>query len=543
MILTVSPEGDAQFKTIQEAIDAAPNSLQAPIVIRIYRGNYHEKLHVNKNNLRLIGDAAERVTLTNSDYALQLDDEGNPKNTFLSYTMIVTGNNVSVENMTILNEAGPGDKVGQAVAVYAAGDRISFNNCVFRAHQDTLYCGPTMPNVAKNALPHVLPVQTDRVGDGSFSPCRQYYQNCTIQGDIDFIFGGYTCWFEKCTLICNNRHSDVNGYYTAANTPKDQAHGFIFNECHLTGDGCQNETVYLGRPWRAYAKTAFLNCQIESCVKKEGWQDWNEDRPVTWRYQEYGNYDMTHRHPAASRMTKAECNALTIRTVLSGYDGWNPQNPAKTIYICGDSTAADYDEARMPMTGWGQVLSAFLPRHILVQNEAQCGRSSKSFIAQARLLNIEHCLNPGDILLIQFGHNDEKPDRERATSPYTTYTDYLSLYIDAARQQGACPVLMTPIVRRHFENGKWIDTHGEYLNAMRMLAKQKGVLLIDMAQLTLDLVMQLGDTASIPLWCHIEKGHRNYPDGLTDNTHLSVEGAYRIAKIVALQLQKHQLID
>ncbi len=547
MILTVSPDGSAQYTTIQAAVDAAPDSFSTPAVIRVYRGDYDEKLHITKNNLRIVGDAAERVTLTHSDYAKQTYADGvTEKGTFCSYTVIITGHNVEIENMTIRNDAGDGRVVGQAVAVYAAGDRGIFRNCRFVANQDTLYCGPVMPKVADNALPYVLPVTAASCGDATLVPYRQYFENCEIVGDVDYIFGSFTCWFEKCKLICNNRGESLNGYYTATNTPETQPFGFVFNQCHLTGDNCAPKSVSLGRPWRKFARTTFLNCQMDECVMDEGWLDWDEERPVTFRYQEYGTTGarnhLSLRHPAAAILNFTQAAAITVKTVLSGYDGWDPQHPFKTIYICGDSTAANYSPEQAPMTGWGQVLHAFVPFNVFVDNHAMCGRSSKSFIGEQRLLNIEHCLREGDILLIQFGHNDEKPDRERATDPYTTYLDYLSIYLNAAREHGAIPVLMTPITRRKFQDGKLQYTHLEYPLAMKTLAKEKGVYLVDMEQLTHDLAQTLGDEDSIPLWCHLEEGHPNYPEGLKDDTHLKFEGAYQFAFLAADALKELKLV-
>ncbi len=324
MVLKVALDGSGDFSTIQAAVDAAPEQGSETVIIQIGIGRYHEKLHITKDNLILMGEDAERVVLYNSDYAKQTYPDGAEKGTFLSYTVIITGNNVELRSMTIRNDAGPGTVVGQAVAVYAAGDRVIFRNVKMLANQDTLFCGPTMKKVCDNALPYILPNQSESVGDAGYTKCRQYFEDCLIQGDIDFIFGPYTCWFERCQLICNNRDEAVNGYCTAANTPEDQPYGFVFNRCHLKGDGCKDSTVYLGRPWRAYARTVFLNCEMDACVKPVGWEDW--DKPVTFRYGEFNTTgsraDTKDRHPNATLLSPEEAQGYTVKSVLGGHDSW-----------------------------------------------------------------------------------------------------------------------------------------------------------------------------------------------------------------------------
>ncbi len=213
-----------------------------------------------------------------------------------------------------------------------------------------------------------------------------------------------------------------------------------------------------------------------------------------------------------------------------------PRKP--TWFLCGDSTMCDYTPQEAPRTGWGQALRE-LVQDAWVENCAMSGRSSKSFVAEKRLGFVELCLRKGDKLLIQFGHNDEKPDVERATVARVTYPEYLNMYIDAARRQGAEPVLLTSIARRHFdENGQLKHTHGDYPAAMRELAEYRGVRLLDMEKATEALVQSLGDEGSKALYNWQEVGHPNYPDGVQDNTHLCYTGALRMAKI-ALELMEN----
>ena len=190
------------------------------------------------------------------------------------------------------------------------------------------------------------------------------------------------------------------------------------------------------------------------------------------------------------------------------------------------------------MTGWGQALQALLPDGVYVENCAVNGRSSKSFVAERRLNYVELCLRRGDKLLISFGHNDEKEDVLRHTDPYTTYQEYLSMYIDAARRQGAEPVLLTSIVRRSFdEQGRLRPTHGAYPQAMRTLADWRGVRLIDLERATAALVQAAGEEGSRAIYCHVPAGHPNYPEGVADNSHLQFNGAAQIAQLALRLLQ------
>lgn len=531
----IAKDGSGDFTSIQAAIDAAPISSRTPTILLLRMDEYQERVIVNKDNIRIVGENRDRTVITNSGCAKDLGPDGKEKGTFLSYTFLVTGKNVEVENLTIRNDAGDGRDVGQAVAVYAAGDRGVWRNVRMIASQDTLFCGPTMPKVARDALPRIIPEGVESVGNCPVVLGRQYFEDCYIQGDVDFIFGPYRCWFERCTLFMNER----GGFYTAANTPEQAPYGLVFHKCRLTG-ACAPGQAYLGRPWRPFAHTMFLHCEMDECVAPEGFQDWGETK-ITARCGEYGTTgaraDQRTRHPGQARLTDEEAAFLTLREVIGGYDGWNPMKRTPTWFLCGDSTLCSYTPNWAPMMGWGQALSA-LADGVFVENCAVAGRSSKSFIGEMRLNFIELCLRRGDKLFIQFGHNDEKEDLERATSARVTYPEYLGMYIDAARRQGAEPILLTSIARRHFdENGVLLHTHGDYPAAMRDLAIHRGVRLLDMEKATEELYTALGEEGSKALFNWQAKGHPNYPDGVQDNTHLCLTGAVCLAQL-ALKLLK-----
>ena len=539
----IAKDGSGDFTSIQAAVDAMPGGGRAPTLLLVRKGTYHERVIVNKDNLRIIGEDREETVLTYSACAKDRYPDGTEKGTFLSFTLLVTGRNVTVENLTVRNDAGDGRLVGQAVAVYAAGDRGAWRDCRFIAHQDTLFCGPVMPKVEECASPRLGPGErVESVGDCPLTESRQYFENCFIQGDIDFIFGPFRCWFEGCTLFMNAR----GGFYTAANTPEGQPYGMVFHRCRLTGE-CGPGAAYLGRPWRKFAQTLFLDCEMDEHVSPQGFQDWDEVRLVTNRYGEYGTTgpraDQAPRHPRQKRLTEWEARCVTLPEVIGGWDHWRPDQPTPTWYLCGDSTMANYPADQAPMTGWGQKLQALIEDGY-VENCAVNGRSSKSFLAENRLALIEMCLRPGDKLVISFGHNDEKPDPARHTDPQTTYPQTLTQYLDAARRHGAEPILATSIARRLFdEEGRLLPTHGAYPGAMRALAKEQGVRLVDLERATAALVQQAGPEGSQSIYCFVPAGHPNYPQGLQDNSHLQADGAAQIAALFLRRLSSPQAED
>lgn len=321
----VAKDGSGDFTSVQAAIDALPDDGQESATVLVRRGEYRERVVVDKDNVRLLGESREDTVITWNACAHDLDASGKEKGTFLSFTMLVTGRNVTVENLTVRNDAGDGSVAGQAVAVYAAGDRGVWRDCDLTAHQDTLFCGPVMPKIGAEIAPHSLAGAecVESVGDCPETHSRQYFENCLIRGDIDFIFGPYRCWFEDCALDMNAR----GGWYTAANTPEAQPYGLVFHRCRLTGE-CAPGQAYLGRPWRRFARTLFLSCEMDRCVAPLGFIDWDETRVITERC---GEGDSTgagaspdHRHPRQKRLSPEEVRRVTLPEVIGGLDGWRP---------------------------------------------------------------------------------------------------------------------------------------------------------------------------------------------------------------------------
>ncbi|GGN64646.1 hypothetical protein GCM10010112_25120 [Actinoplanes lobatus] len=209
--------------------------------------------------------------------------------------------------------------------------------------------------------------------------------------------------------------------------------------------------------------------------------------------------------------------------------------PRPTVFVAGDSTAATYAVADHPRAGWGQALPVFLRHDIRVVNEALSGASSKSFVDLGRLDRILAAIRPGDVLLVSFGHNDSKTaDPARYTEPWTTFHDYLRLYLDGARAARATPILVTPVERRRFTaEGTPYLSHGEYPAAMRDLAATTRTPLIDLTDLSFALWGELGPEATKDYFLWLDAGESpNYPDGVVDNTHFQAHGAIEVARLV-----------
>jgi pectinesterase len=294
----VAKDGSGKYTTIQEAVDACRDYTEKPYTIFIKNGVYHEKLVVPswKAHITFIGENVDSVVITYNDYSGKVMDSASGKKfgTFTSHTCLVAGNNITFENITFVNSAG---RVGQAVAMHVEGDRCIFRNCKFVGNQDTLFTG----------------------GDQS----RQYFYNCYIEGTTDFIFGPATAVFENCTI-----KSLFDSFITAASTPQLNKYGYVFLNCRLIADTAAKR-VYLGRPWRSFAATAFVNCEMGSHILPEGWHNWNKpDAEKTVRYFEYNSFGSganPHARVAWSQqLTNAEAKDFTTKNVLQGIDGWDP---------------------------------------------------------------------------------------------------------------------------------------------------------------------------------------------------------------------------
>ncbi|WP_407271197.1 rhamnogalacturonan acetylesterase [Radiobacillus sp. PE A8.2] len=217
-----------------------------------------------------------------------------------------------------------------------------------------------------------------------------------------------------------------------------------------------------------------------------------------------------------------------------------PAMDAVTIFLAGDSTVTDQSIEGYPLSGWGQSLPQYIKADAVVSNHAVSGRSTKSFIDEGRLDAILDQMKKGDLLFIQFGHNDQKPDKARFTEPFSSYKENLKKYIDGAKERQAIPILITPVHRRNFdENGEIIDTHGDYILAMKELASEENVIFVDLAAKSKALFEKLGpkDSKAIFMW-GVPGEFLNFSKGIQDNTHFQEYGANLIAELVVEGLRE-----
>tara|TARA_R110002051_G_scaffold229291_1_gene291282 strand:+ start:5828 stop:7855 length:2028 start_codon:yes stop_codon:yes gene_type:complete len=284
--MVVAKDGSGDFTTIQEAIYASKAFPYSRVVINIKNGAYNEKVHVYAWNtqISLIGEDKDKTIITYDDYFDKIDLGRN--STFHTPTLFVEGNDFYATNLTIQNTAG---QVGQAVALSINANRVLIENCVLKGNQDTLYTS----------------------GEGF----KNYIKKCYIEGTTDFIFGEATVVFESCTI-----HSKSNSYITAASTPKGEDFGYVFMNCTLTSDQ-QVEKVYLGRPWRTYAKTVFLNCRMGSHILPIGWNNWsNKEAEKETFYAEYNctgeGFNPSKRASWSHQLTKSQAKNYTLKNIL-----------------------------------------------------------------------------------------------------------------------------------------------------------------------------------------------------------------------------------
>lgn len=226
---------------------------------------------------------------------------------------------------------------------------------------------------------------------------------------------------------------------------------------------------------------------------------------------------------------------VPLALAMTGTAQAGPRHP-RTLYIAGDSTAAQKYADAAPETGWGMALPFLLHRQLTVANHAVNGRSSKSFVDEGRLGAVLSAIRPGDLLLVQFAHNDEKTaDPTRYTEPWSTYQDHLRLYVEGARACGARPVLATAVERRRFDaDGRAVPSHGEYPAAMRALAAEERVALLDVQALSLALWQELGPEET--------KRYFNWTATEQDNTHFNPPGAIAVARMVARELLRTRVL-
>ena len=295
--LFVARDGTAEFRNIDDAIEVCRAFMEYHKVIFVKKGTYKEKLIVPSwlTNIEICGEDRDNTIITYDDHAnVFIPGTDRKMGTFRTYTVRVDGNDITFRNITIENNAA---RLGQAVALHTQGDRLTFVNCRILGNQDTVYTGG---------------INT-----------RLYFKDCHIEGTTDFIFGPSTAWFENCTIL-----SRTDSYITAASTPQNVEYGYVFNRCKIVAaEGVSK--VYLGRPWRPYAHTLFMNCQLGKHILPVGWYNWsNTQNETTARYCEYDNHGegaATKERAAWTRqLTRKEAAKVTLENVFRQNGGWIP---------------------------------------------------------------------------------------------------------------------------------------------------------------------------------------------------------------------------
>lgn len=289
--LVVSRDGTGDFRTLQEAVESARAFMDYTVTIYVKNGVYKEKVIVPSwvENIDIIGEDRDKTIITYDDHA-----NINKMGTFRTYTVKVEGSDITFKNLTIENNAA---QLGQAVALHTEGDRLKFINCRILGNQGTIYTGAKFT--------------------------RLYFKDCYIDGTTDFIFGPSTALFENCMI-----HSKRNSYVTAASTPKEAKYGYIFKHCKLTAEPGVDK-VYLGRPWRPYAYTLFIECELGKHIVPAGWHNWGkQSNEETARYMEYKNTgegaNVSERVAWSKQLTKKEAEAVTVDAIFGTQSNWNP---------------------------------------------------------------------------------------------------------------------------------------------------------------------------------------------------------------------------
>lgn len=311
MLIQVAPG-----QSLQTVIDTLPADDQ-PVTIHLAPGVYEEKIALRRPRTRIEGESAETTRITWHDGAAEILPDGKKRGTFRTATLLINARDCALRSVTVENSAYPREQVGQALALYVDGDGFHCEDCTLKSCQDTLFTAPLPPReVQKDGF----------IGPTQFLPRipqRQVYRHCRIGGDIDFIFGGAAAWFEDCDIVSIDGlrdHGDKKepslGFCTAASTPEGQEFGYVFMKCRFQGEGVPDGAIYLGRPWREFAKTVLLHCELGAHIRPEGWHDWNKPYfPATGYYAEFaptGAGSQGQRAAYVHRLTAEEAEKYTF---------------------------------------------------------------------------------------------------------------------------------------------------------------------------------------------------------------------------------------
>lgn len=306
------------------AFAALPTDEAIPCEVVLAPGVYREKAALRRGNMTLTGTGDPSVTrIVWNDGARTILEDGMKRGTFRTATLFLAGADITLRRVTVENAAAPREEAGQAIALYVDGDRFLCEDCILLGHQDTLFTAPLPPKeIEKNGF----------IGPKQFAPRtpqRHTYRRCRISGDVDFIFGGAAAWFEDCDIIADDgradhadrREGDCCGYCTAASTPEGQRFGYVFDRCRFLTTNCPDHSVYLGRPWREWAQTVLLRCELGAHIRPEGFDDWG--KPLFHEAGLYAEYACTgpgsagERAPFVHHLTDEEAAAYTYEAFMA----------------------------------------------------------------------------------------------------------------------------------------------------------------------------------------------------------------------------------
>lgn len=305
----VSTNGAMGFKSVQQAVDALPEDGG---VIKILSGIYRELVTVSKPHVRMEGDKKDPskvVIVFNNSH-------GTVGGTLKSATVSVWGDDFFAEGITFANDFSVNRPLApegaQAVALLVKGDRGVFRNVRMIGAQDTLYAG------SKSCASE----------DGPCVPARQYFSDCYIEGNVDFIFGDAQAYFENCQIHATS-HETVFLTAQSKHYP-EEASGYVFERCAITA-APGAEHVFLGRPWRSFSTVVFLNANLQAPIEPAGWREWrvgDSESLKTVFYAEFESKgqgaDISHRDLHSKQLTEDEAQKFSVKTFLSGADHWNP---------------------------------------------------------------------------------------------------------------------------------------------------------------------------------------------------------------------------
>ncbi|MCR5741170.1 MAG: pectin esterase [Gammaproteobacteria bacterium] len=275
--ITVGP--NETLKTISEAIKFLKNDEENEL--HILRGTYYEKVKIVSNNLKIIGEDREGTIIVYDDYSKKLHKDGLEYNTFRTYTMMVIGENIRIENLTIKNTSGDSQTHGQAVALHLIGNNITLDNLNIKSEQDTLFLGPLPKDLIER-------YQGFLEEDELVYPKehKMIIENSYIEGDVDFVFGNATAYFDRCVFYSLKRE----GFVFAPSTDKEDEYGFIVNNSIFKGES-KTPNTYIARPWRDYGMLVVMNSLFENHIYPLGYDKWHDtERDKTCRFIEYNSH-------------------------------------------------------------------------------------------------------------------------------------------------------------------------------------------------------------------------------------------------------------